>query len=652
MFVSAMPLFFLRSTTEPFDTPKLSLLLIGVGISVLLLVRSWPRVAWSYARALTIPAAAVLVPLAVSTALSPYRSWELIGAHARYAGLIPYSTTVAVGFLVAIAFTERIHILVWSITASAMAVGGYAILQMFGGDPLDWFSSSYVASTLGHSNFSGAVLAIGLPLGVSLWMQGGRPGWVGRLGVVVIGVALIGSFSQGAWISAAGGTAVAIGLQLSLKKRKARKVAFVAAALVALALVIPVIATQVFPTGPFAASSAWTRGLHWRTALVMAADSPLVGHGANSYALEASRYRSPAEAMTTGSADDPHSVPLGMIAHSGVAGGLGFIVLVIWLLRRLDALPSEPGWAGLAGAASATLLVALVTVDHLVLRTLFWAVLGGIATYGGREIQKQHASQTSRWHLTRYALVPVGVAGIVLGAGILRADIHAKWAVAALDTGNATLARSEFDRASGFGGQWEQRRLYGDAIGRAGFRNGVSDQELTDLRHAFEPLIDLPNWTWRAAFAHWLTQWSVDRSALTGAARAAWNDVLEVNPHDPSTVINLADLALLEGRPASALATLDRLKDQLTGIYPPGVLAYPDYWGVLAIARQRTGDEAGALAALATAESLGSQACHTLIARALLLVETDGTEDVSIPFSCSPAALALLDLERTGSNLQ
>ena len=325
-------------TNQPFAVPKLALLAVGTATAAGLraaeaLLGTSPR----RLRILALPAALAAVPALVAWVAGDYRSWSLWGAYGRYEGLLPTLLVVLAGVLLADAFAPNFRPVAWTFAGAAAGVALFGILQSLGLDPFDGTYVEYVPSTIGHSNFVGGFLAIALPVALALWSSSEGPARIAATAAsiaIVLGILL--SFSQGGWLAAAAGVAVFAGAELGARRPRLRMAGWAAAAALAAAAAGLVLFSLLRPFHPAVPGTVWARGLWWREAAAMGADSPVWGHGPNVFAIDGVRYRNPEDALAHDReiADAPHSVPLALFANHGLLGVAGFAGILVWCVRR------------------------------------------------------------------------------------------------------------------------------------------------------------------------------------------------------------------------------------------------------------------------------------------------------------------------------
>lgn len=615
--MAGVPLFFLRSTNDPFNVPKLALLILGTFVAAAVLLAevtqgARPR-AW---RAVWLPAVAVGVPLAIAWAFSPYRYWSLFGEYGRFQGLLPYLVVIAFGLLVADSFVGHRRELIWSLVVSGAVVGGYMGLQRIGLDPFTWAQQfggeTTETSTLGNPNFVGGFLAIVLPLTAALWFtehdDNRRHVWKAA---ALIGLGLVLSFSQGGYAAAAAGAAVFAGFFFSHRWRRGRLFGALAAAAIAALVLGAVGFAMASPDAGFIPLTTQQRALWWRGALNVASEHPLVGAGPNAYAVEGWHNRPTDDSLTHGFdfSDDTHSVPLAFLTGAGILGLVGYLVLVGWLVRRGIEEEGEDLLAvGLLGAAAAFVVQSLVSIDEVVLRTTLWAILGALAvTTFGRTTKSRSTSKSATTPKKKgrkgkatalqspgLVLVPILMAllGLWWSGMFVLSDARFGWAQSLLRRGEIEQGQREFARVLGHRGDYHYRHTYGFLLGELAISREVQGRALMEdaqLAYSFtDAFPDLPALRDRASQ---LARFS----EFVPAYRAEAGDLYErVLPLDPYNTVLLSEgmAVLVESRRWETVT--DLLVDRIDVV---GDRA-PWLWGYLARAHAELGEEAEALAAV------------------------------------------------------
>ena len=562
ILVVAVPLFFLRVTNDPFSVPKLSLLAMGVFVVAALRLAEVAQGRNLEHKQVIVPVAAIAGPLLLAWVFGPYKLWSLLGEYGRFQGLIPYLLLAVLGVLLADSFRGRLEELARSFLWAGAVAGGYAVLQYFGIDIFEWVQQfggeATQTSTIGNGNFTGGFLATVLPVGVvlTLLVEEDRP-LLAALTVLVLG-GLIFTFSQGAWAAAFAGVLIAAGGLMKPKIRLAPLLSGVLVLLMMLALVARV-AQSMVEQSVDSTSTTQLRGLWWDTALEMAADSPIVGHGPNAYAVEARQYRSELDASVMGfdTSNDPHSVPLAFLTSAGVVGLIGFLILFGWIAWRWRRLSEEEDLdllaVAFAGGAAAYFVQSMVAVDELTVRFGLWVCIGALGAAGLEAAEparapaaKKKGRKTSERQVPQLRNLPaVAVAGTVAGAVLLwglnlllndASFRHAKNLAAA---GRAGEAREEF-RSVGGAGIYHYRHHQGFALGQLALafqreeRPGVAEDFLAEALEAYSFLDEFPSvpgWRDRSSL---LLAYSQFDPSFRDEAIASYEYTLSLDPHNAS----------------------------------------------------------------------------------------------------------------------
>ncbi|MGH2809032.1 MAG: O-antigen ligase family protein [Actinomycetota bacterium] len=612
------PLIFLPGVTlDAFNVPKLTLLAMGIGVCLCLLAVEWATTRQVVTgQGALVPAALLVAPLIVSWALSDYRSWSLLGTHGRFAGLLPYVLVAALGVLVGMSFRGATREIVVALAISGTLVAGYLTVQALGLD-VYWRpgDGGYPPSTVGHFNFSGGFIALCLPAAIWLWSAATTPRrflWIGATVVQVGGIIL--SFSQGAWAAALAGAIVAGTYATGTGRARTRRIAtWIAVGAIASVVVGSVALSGIFDVD--AGATARTRAVIWESALAMAGESPVVGRGPDSYALEGDSHRTLEEGLTieAGRSDDPHSVPLAMLGNAGALGLLGFVAMLTWVFRRgIRVATVDPAAIAFLGVVVAYLVQCLVTIDVPTLRVGLWSAIGGVAAAGATSDKRP---TRSRWLL---ALVAIAVGLPLLVAPVrwfLTPDVTMLRATRSLREGEPLQAIGQAQDAIDRRDDPAYRVRLIDAYGGAALEaRDDGERFINQVDDVAAYLGTLPDATGHRvagiAYHHWgYFDPNVDDDAL-----AHFEDALRLDPADTDSRIGAAETLIHMGRPGDAVALLEPAMSVSDG-------RYADLWGAYSIALLKSGDVGGAREAARAATAI-DVSCRQYLAIELLRITT------------------------------
>lgn len=556
-----VPVFFLRTGSDPFNVPKLALLFVGVSVvtavRVLELLQGAPRDGLARLR---VPALALALPLLVSWLVSPYRGWALFGNFARFQGLLPYLIVILLGVLVADAFGSRPSPLLWALSIAGAVVGGYACIQWLGADPFEWslgsVRASQTISTLGNPNFTGGFLGIVLPTTIALWFaEPSKRKTLARLGVPIVAGWILAQ-SEGGWAAGIAGSVLILGIAFSERHRLLLVASRVLAALVAMSVVLVVIASIVGPSEKFPITIR-ERGQWWRAAAEMGTDSPLFGSGPNSFAVEGIQHRTPEEAQEQrfDYTDDPHSVPMSLFAGAGILGLGGFLVVLLWLGRFFRDAPSTSLiLGGFLAACVAYAVQALVSIDELGLRVAFWVSLGGLSCAAVESAAEQRKTRGSKSRKARAATthrLRAPAAAVLLGllviatavwsTGLVLADYRFHKGLIMLASGRVDTGIHEARSAIAFRDELRYRHLLGFEVGEVATES-ADPQLLQRMKEAFAYLPEFPDVPAIRDYARLLHESS--RTADKVEAFELYSTAMQLDPFNPTLRVETAEAAV------------------------------------------------------------------------------------------------------------
>ncbi len=446
--VALTPLVFSRWTFDVFNITELTTLVIGVIVAAALrlatllagdklrLPAMWPVVAFYLAA----------VGLTVLTSRAPIVS--LLGNYGRLGG---YVTTMAVAALAWLLWEQmagrddRQRVLVTAIVLSACAGSLYMGAQQLNIESIGWLQPNGIAPNhapglLGNSNFSGAHAAMGV--GPAVWLAARSRGnvrllWVGAVALNLAGTAV--SQSRGAMLA----TAVTLLLAAALLQVQARRLALVAAAMVALTGVVALatsnngVADLVDPTTSDERLSLWEVSMRGMP------DHLWLGGGPDLYLVTFEDHAGPELAGIF--ADEPHNIFLDHLDGSGILGGAAWLALVgtVCVAATRGRRPESEPWM-LLGVAY--LMQGMVSIDAVPLLAWAWVAVAGVAASNA---QPASAPADERVPVL-VPLITLGV-GAALIVGVLvpfRADMSYRRGIEASGRGDTITAQAQLVEAT------------------------------------------------------------------------------------------------------------------------------------------------------------------------------------------------------------
>jgi tetratricopeptide (TPR) repeat protein len=288
----------------------------------------------------------------------------------------------------------------------------------------------------------------------------------------------------------------------------------------------------------------------------MAADSPIIGHGPNAYAVESPQYRSELDASVMGfdTSNDPHSVPLAFLTSAGALGLLGFLILFGWTAWRWRTVSEEENpdllAVAFAGGAAAYFVQSMVAVDELTVRFALWLCIGALGAAGLEAAEPLRAAKAKKVRKTSARQVPqlrkvplVGAAGAlaalgaVWGLNLLLNDASFRHAKNLATAGRAGDARDEFASVGG-AGVYHYRHNGGFYLGRLALafhgeeRPDVAEEFLNEALDSFSYLENFPSVPgWRDRSALLLAYSRFDASYRDEAIESYAHTVM-LDPHN------------------------------------------------------------------------------------------------------------------------
>lgn len=390
---------------------------------------------------------AFVVWIAITTALSVHWPTALLGRPRRYEGLVTFLTYALIYFLVlqhadgAKRIVRLVQTLFWSsILVACFGIAQFLGLQLDGWRPVG-FEATRAFATYGNPDFLGGFLIFTVCAALGLALLEPRRGWrmIYWLGFALNGVALIVTFTRGAWI---GGFISLVVLAIAAWRQRAtmRKIDWVpagASIVVAIAVVWRSLSSssEVLNFGrriasifEFRSGSGQTRTYIWQTALDSIKERPIQGWGADTFRLAFTKYK-PAEYVgivggSTG-ADNAHNYLLQLASGVGIPGALMFCAVFVWagvrsfgtVFKRSDQ-PTNLILAALWAASVGYLVHLLFGISVTGVTFLLWIALAAVLVPSARTIQVKAVKWGVVAAVVLIVLAGTGIVfqGITLGA--------------------------------------------------------------------------------------------------------------------------------------------------------------------------------------------------------------------------------------------
>lgn len=566
-------------TVKPFDLVKATTLLffgwLAFGAWIAEVIRRRTR-----ARRFTMAYAAGIFLLVntIGAVFSSTRYTSLFGWFGRYNGLIEIVVLVLIFYVVACVYRERrdrLHELIYAMSAASIVVNLYILMQRAGLDPITWAQPSGGVpgqpyfGTMGNANFAGGYLGLTAPCVYFAWHRF-RQRWQRAL-TVTWGVALLSAL----WFTSARNGMFALGAAILVflfvhrdRVPLVMKLGFAAATLVAVVLAVVVIWHPGSSTPPEAlrrvdvlrSKTIRVRVAWWQAGLRMFRERPVLGWGPETYVTHYAKYVAPESAKLGDSetADKPHNVFVEHLAHTGLLGFGAYLALVAVAFRRglrrlRDAPADRTIGATLLALLAAYLGQAFFSIDVIAIALIGWVTLGAIAAWADppddadARPPRRQAVPTARRALAVAAVI-AGVLLATVSTFPLKAEHEAKTATRLGQAAPEGEVLSHFRRASDWN-PWEPllHGLAGDYLENRAASSEDEDEKRDLLARAVEEYRTMDSLQpgyhlWKYSLGKALG----DLAAVGGASFAdaeRWLDeARELAPYDWRIVTAQADL--------------------------------------------------------------------------------------------------------------
>ena len=467
----ALPLAFGLGAYDEYVMPKL---VVARGLLIGLLILFIARIAFSgriviKRTPLDIPLVALLASAVLSTAFAYNQNVAIFGTYSRYDGLLTLFTYAGLFWLSvqALKSPDDARVLLRVLLVAAYAVAVIAILQVVR-DSLRVGGFTAAFGTMGNANVLGAFLAMAFVLGLSelavAQSASGRILVVNLL--VVVGLALLMSFSRSGWLGAALGSAIVLaGSRRSISwASMAAALGGIVAALVAVAFVagsgmgrgfelerqLIRRGLTVFNFGEWGSSR-----LHiWADSVNLIASRPLTGYGPDNFGLVYPSFESGDWGVTNvgfhQQIDKAHAETLQVAATQGLIGLAAYLWILVAFGRAFWAGRRQSGAVAVFAACVAYQVTIQLNFTALASAFPFWILAGAAMILFG-------AARPSRTLVVRRR-APLLAASLVLYVAIVAvalpavaypyvADAELRSSINANSQGRPSDARTDADLA-------------------------------------------------------------------------------------------------------------------------------------------------------------------------------------------------------------
>jgi O-antigen ligase len=435
---------------KPFDVVKFSTLWffgwLAVGAFSAQVVRRRERVGRSTMGWLAL---GFVVSSGISTMLSRTRMTALFGWYGRYTGLVTICVLVAVFFVVANVYRERpdrARDVIWALSAGALVLIFYIVLQWAHLDPVKWSTTAGTIpglryfGTMGNADFAGGYIGFTTPCVFYAFV---RSDAVWKRGLVALwGLAQLWTL----WLTSARNGIAALGLAIvallfCYRKSLPRAIrwgafaAIVAVGAVALAIIVGAAGSAARrPAATVLRSdTVKVRAYWWLAGVRVFEHHPIFGTGPDTFVSEYEQYLPAKAAQVADSeiADKPHNVFIDHLATQGLVGtGLYVALLLVAFVRGYRRLRDGPRGSQLIVATLLALLAAYAaqaffSIDVIPLALGGWLVLGAIAALADPPPVTERAIRPRTATMATAGILAVAVLVATIGTFPLIADHEA-----------------------------------------------------------------------------------------------------------------------------------------------------------------------------------------------------------------------------------
>jgi O-antigen ligase len=408
--VALVTLYFNPNIQDPFNTPKMILLLLISAWLLSHLLRSFKTSflqKQSYRFIALILAITFGASLCFAYIFTDSKIIGLIGDTQRRNGLLSYLALI-IFFLSAINSAEFKSIKQFIIIAimTNFVLSSYGVIQILGKDFISWDNPyNNMIGTLGNPNFASALLSIlGFISFTSIFLK--EFPLVLKTLAFVSGFlslwAIIKSDSRQGLIALTVSLLVFITFFIYLYSKIAGRI------LALFSFIIVVIGIMgMLQKGPLEAllykNSVSVRGYYWRAGLEMFMNSPLTGIGLDSYNWYFKQYREVEYALTYGfniTSSNAHNTIIQLFATGGIFVGLGYLAIIALVIfcgiLNIRKLPKDQKVIGiiLFSAWIGFQAQSFVSIDNLGISIWGW-VLGGLIVGVSQNTQTEHIKQAA-----------------------------------------------------------------------------------------------------------------------------------------------------------------------------------------------------------------------------------------------------------------
>jgi O-antigen ligase len=391
---SILTLYFNPSLQDPFNSPKLWILLIcGCWLLGYLIFNIHFLIKIEEYRIFFILIFSFVISLLMSALLTDIKFNAFLGETQRKLGFLTY-LFFAIFMIVAVISSEHktIYKFYWANFFTGTLLGAYGVIQALGKDPIKWDNPfNRVLGTLGNPNYASATMAIiaCLSTGAIFITTFSKIFRAANL-ILVAGLLSIASTSN----SIQGLVAYSVGagvIFVTLIYRKKKYLGHISLILFALTGVVAILGMlQVGPLKDILYKSSVTvRGYYWNAGIKMFLNNPVTGVGVDRYGAYFKEFRDSQYSINYGfdlTSSSAHNTFIQLFATAGLFVGTSYILLNIYVALRAIKLIIRSGETerikivGIFSAWIVFISQSVISIDNI--GTTIWGWIFGGAILG------------------------------------------------------------------------------------------------------------------------------------------------------------------------------------------------------------------------------------------------------------------------------
>jgi hypothetical protein len=393
-FLFLVTIYFNSTVQDPFNAPKFWVLLIGAAWLFGYLISYLRENINNIEREIKKSIVLVTIFISFSTismVMAKNNFVALLGDNMRKNGYLTY-LSLSIIFLVTVLYVRNNNLvkLYKFMLLSALAVGGYGLLQMTGNDFINWSSSGMALfSTMGNSNFAGSLMAI-----LATITLGGS--YIYRNSVVLSGISIIAfvilvitifptNARQGLLLLFFGISYLIIVKIYNFNPRIGR----IALLISFVGLFVSILG--MLQIGPLSnllyKGSVSVRGFYWRAGIEMFQNNILFGVGLDNYGSFFKQYREVGYPVKYGyslTSTNAHNVFIQQFATGGIFVGISYILITLFVFW--SGVKSLQRFKGEARTKLAVFFIAwlafqgqsMISIDNIGISIWGWVLAGVI----------------------------------------------------------------------------------------------------------------------------------------------------------------------------------------------------------------------------------------------------------------------------------